>query len=185
MRYRARVLPAYRGPVNRKRENMKCATCDQPTVGKSKYCREHRELARAAWKARIAADGDARAAKVAGHVDLWGAACRAASAAWEECTPAAMVVVDPGSGQRWHVSEGVCGFASVVVRPGNSSFARWLSGRGVARPHYYGGVAVSVYDIAPASKGSQSYDRKVAAARAAADVLAAAGLRAYVDARLD
>lgn len=162
-----------------------CVRCDLPTVGNSKYCRDHRAAARDAWKANIAASAAERETRVAGHRDLWVRAVAAAGDAWRACEPAPMVVTDAARGQAWIVSEGVCGFANVIVRPGGSSFARWLSKNDLARPHYYGGLSVSVYDLCADSRGSQSYDRKVAAARAAAKVLTEGGVRATVDARLD
>lgn len=162
-----------------------CARCDLPTVGQSKYCREHKAAAREAWKAKVADSAAERETRVAGHRDLWERATVAAVDAWKGCEPAPMLVTDQSRGQAWIVSEGVCGFANVIVRPGGSSFARWLSKNGLARPHYYGGLSVSIYDLCADSRRSQSYDRKVAAARAAAKVLTEGGIRASVDARLD
>lgn len=85
----------------------------------------------------------------------------------------------PG-GKAWYVAEGLCGFAWVNVKPGNSRFANWLKGRGLARrDSYYGGVTLWVGDY------GQSHARKVAYARAYAGVLVDAGLKAYADDRLD
>jgi hypothetical protein len=42
----------------------------------------------------------------------------------------------------WDVSQGVCGFAWVVVSPGTSAFAKWLVKHDYAKPHYYGGVSI-------------------------------------------
>lgn len=162
-----------------------CVRCDLPAVGQSKYCREHKAAAREAWKATVAASAAERETRVAGHRDLWDRASGAAAEAWRTCQPDPMLVTDQARGQAWIVSEGVCGFANVVVRPGGSSFARWLSKHGLARPHYYGGLSVSIYDLCADSRSSQSYDRKVAAARAAARVLNEGGVKASVDARLD
>ncbi|MCJ2530793.1 MAG: hypothetical protein LN413_00530 [Candidatus Thermoplasmatota archaeon] len=78
------------------------------------------------------------------------------------------------------VMDGACGFAWVNVRPGTSSFARWLrkSGEGHS-DHYAGGTAVWVPFF------NQSYERKMAYARAMADVLDKAGVKAYAGGRLD
>lgn len=67
--------------------------------------------------------------------------------------------------QSWHVPEGACGFAWVVVRPGNSTFANWLRKTERASNHYYGGVSIWIGDH------GQSVDRKTAHAHAMADYL--------------
>lgn len=79
----------------------------------------------------------------------------------------------------YYNSEGVCGFAWVVIRPGNSSFARWMVKRGLARKHYYGGVSYNV------RVGGQSLERKEAFARAFAASLNNAGIKAHAESRLD
>jgi hypothetical protein len=87
---------------------------------------------------------------------------------------------NPISGARvYHVPEGACGFAWVVIKPGTSRFARYLKKLGKAHKHYYGGVAVWI------RAHGQSYDRKIAHARAMAKVLRKAGIDAYADGRLD
>lgn len=78
------------------------------------------------------------------------------------------------------VMSGVCGFAWVIIKPGNGSFARHLKKLGLARPsQYYGGVMVSVFDY------GQSYEKKRAHAAAFASVLREAGIRAINMDRLD
>jgi hypothetical protein len=78
------------------------------------------------------------------------------------------------------VMGGVCGFAWVIVRPGNSAFANYLKKRGLARPDSYaGGVNLWVGDY------GQSMEKKEAYAGAFADVLQDAGLRAYSNSRMD
>jgi hypothetical protein len=77
------------------------------------------------------------------------------------------------------VMDGVCGFAWVVIRPGTSSFARYLKSKGLASKHYYGGVSVWVGYF------NQSMTRKEAYARAFADVLREAGIDAYAGSRMD
>jgi len=72
----------------------------------------------------------------------------------------------------------------VTVRPGNSSFARWLVKEGHGRvDSYAGGVMIWV------RTASQSYERKRAYARAMAAVLSAApeleGLKIYTGSRVD
>ena len=78
------------------------------------------------------------------------------------------------------VMDGVCGFAWVNIKPGNSAFARWLKANGKANADKYsGGVTVWVraYD--------QSMTRKVAYASAFALVLSAHSIRAYAENRMD
>lgn len=85
----------------------------------------------------------------------------------------------------YYVSEGVCGRANVVIRPGNSSFARYLMKNDLGYRNYYGGVAMPVISRSSPLFRSQSYERYCAAANAAAAVLREAGITAYVDSRLD
>lgn len=77
------------------------------------------------------------------------------------------------------VSSGVCGFAWVNIKPGNSSFARWLVKNGIARKSYYGGVDYRI------SSGGQSMELKQAFATAFAKVLSENGIKAYADSRMD
>lgn len=119
---------------------------------------------------------------------LYYRALAAAKAAGENAVPAPMVVSEadglsdrpkPG-GKSWYVADGVCGFAWVNVKPGNSRFANWLKKNGFARrDSYYGGVSVWISDF------GQSYTRKDAAAQAMANVLSEAGIKAYSMSRLD
>ncbi len=119
--------------------------------------------------------------------DLFRKAKAAALEAGSGANPVAMIVQDadvitggpvPG-GKAYFVPDGVCGFASVVVKPGTSSFARYLVKNELARKNYYGGVAVSIREF------NQSLARKEAAAEAMAKVFSEAGIRAYVDSRMD
>jgi hypothetical protein len=80
----------------------------------------------------------------------------------------------------WNVPQGVCGFAWVSVRPGTSSFARWLKRHGHARTDsYYGGVTIWI------SEYGQSFEKKVAHSEAMAAVLVDNGIKAYAMSRLD
>lgn len=105
-----------------------------------------------------------------------------------KCRPVPMVVqerinaLDDKSAvkQEWFVDDGVCGFAWVKIRPGNSSFARWLVKNGKARSAYTGGVDIWV------SEFGQSMQRKEAFAVAMAKVFREKlGVNAYADSRLD
>ena len=78
------------------------------------------------------------------------------------------------------VMNGVCGFAWVNVKPGNSPFANWLKGKRLARrDDYYGGVTIWV------SEFGQSYERKMKYAGKFAEVLQKYGIRALANVRLD
>jgi hypothetical protein len=77
------------------------------------------------------------------------------------------------------IMDGVCGFAWVNVKPGTSSFARWLSKNGLGHKSYYGGVDIWISDH------SQSMTRKECHARAFAEVLRGYGIEAHSMSRID
>lgn len=77
------------------------------------------------------------------------------------------------------VMDGVCGFASVRVFPGNSSYARYLKQHRGASAAYRGGVQIWI------SAYGQSYTRKDAYGTAFASVLREAGVEAYCESRID
>ncbi len=109
--------------------------------------------------------------------------------AGEALSPAPMVVVerqnpfdDSSPIIRQYAPEpaGACGFAWVNIKPGNSRFANWLKKNGLARKDsYYGGVSIWI------RQHGQSYEKKIAHARALAEVLSEAGIKAYASGRLD
>jgi hypothetical protein len=99
-------------------------------------------------------------------------------AAAEAHKPSAMVV--SSSTERWFVPEGVCGFAWVRVRPGNSSFAKWLVKNKLAHKAYTGGVDIWI------SAHGQSLERKERHAGKMASILKdELGINAYADSRMD
>ena len=78
------------------------------------------------------------------------------------------------------VSDGVCGFAWINIKPATSAFAKWLKAKGYARPDsYYGGVTIWISDY------NQSMTRKEAHAGAMAKVLFQAGYKAHSNSRMD
>jgi hypothetical protein len=151
------------------------------------YCADCAKAARAAWRDMVADSAAARDDRAAAHAELYARAYAAGRAAGEACNPAPMIVdqhadvLDDASPitQSWYVPSGVCGFAWVNIRPGSSSFARWLTAQGYARRSYYGGIDIWISDY------SQSYDRKIAHAQAMARVLQDAGITAHATGRLD
>lgn len=127
---------------------------------------------------------------------LYEAAELAGAAAAAQTTPTPMLVGSPrdvmgslmggdGGGfdpERpvYRIGAGVCGFAWINIKPGNSRFANWLKREGLARRDgYYGGVTVHV------SRFDQSYELKRAYAGAFAKTLREAGIKAYAMDRLD
>ena len=81
--------------------------------------------------------------------------------------------------REYYVSDGVCGFASVNVKPANSKFAKFLVANGLGRKSYSGGVSMSVRDF------NQSLTKKEAYAYAFARVLTEHGIKAHVESRMD
>ena len=88
-----------------------------------------------------------------------------------------MIVKD---GKRsYFVADGVCGFAWVVIKPANCTFANWARREKMGQTGYGGGLHIWVNDF------DQSYEKKRAYAWAFAEVLRNAGYMAYSDGRLD
>jgi hypothetical protein len=81
--------------------------------------------------------------------------------------------------RQYFVSDGVCGFASVTVKPANSKFAKFLVANGLGRKGYGGGVCMSIRDF------NQSLQKKETYAYAFASVLNEHGIKAYVESRID
>jgi hypothetical protein len=79
----------------------------------------------------------------------------------------------------WVVNDGVCGFASVIIKPANSKFAKFLVANQLARKHYAGGVSMSVRDF------NQSLTKKEAYAEGFAKVLRDNGINAWAESRMD
>lgn len=77
----------------------------------------------------------------------------------------------------YYVNDGVCGFASIVIK--NIKFANQLKKMGLGRKNYGGGYALSVQDF------NQSLTRKEAYAHAFAKVLNDNGITAYTNSRMD
>tara|TARA_R110000822_G_scaffold8669_1_gene33985 strand:+ start:75 stop:488 length:414 start_codon:yes stop_codon:yes gene_type:complete len=128
---------------------------------------------------KIAAEKTERQERYASFAILWERAREAGHKAAMSCTPEPMGVYDPGSGERWTVAEGPCGFAEVRLSKGNTSFARWAKGNAGFQKHYNGGLYhwISAYN--------QSMDRKQAFARAACEVLKEDGIACYATSHMD
>jgi len=148
--------------------------CEAATVGKSKYCAEHRAIARVNFKAKIEADKAERAARYETFGVLTADAHTAGMIAGEAAVPVPMHIkgYEP-------IADGACGFAWVTVRPGNSSYAIWAKKNAGFNSAYRGGVQLWVHAF------DQSLTRKEAFARAFADTLRAADINAYSGSRMD
>lgn len=108
---------------------------------------------------------------------LFAKAHKAGMDAGQAVNPTPMVV--QGGGKSYFVGEGVCGFASIVIKPARGKFVKWLKENKRAYKHYYGGIAIFVGEF------GQSLARKEAYASAFVQVLKDSGINAYVDSRMD
>lgn len=134
------------------------------------------------------AKDEERVNKEANFIAIWNEAVEAAEKAMKECKPIPMVVqqhsnqLDDASPveKEYFVEGGVCGFAWVIVKPGTSSFAKWLKRNGHGKTSsYYGGIGIWP------KGGGQSLQRKEAYTQALASVLRKHGIDAYSMSRLD
>lgn len=125
--------------------------------------------------------------------DIYVEACAAAQKAAAECTPTPIYVGEAKSiisteidetKPVYRVPQGICGRASVLIRPARGAFVTALKARQVGYSGYYGGYEVPSYEFG-AGRSSQSYEIAAAAAKAAAGVLNSYGITAYVNTSLD
>ena len=126
--------------------------------------------------------------------DILVEASESAEQAVKACRPTPIVVGTPTtflgnqideSKPTYFIEGGVCGFASVVIKPARGKFVALLKKRGIGGAHYYGGYSVSSWEFAPSIRQDQSYERACAAAKGAVEVLRSYGINAYVDSRID
>ena len=110
-------------------------------------------------------------------------------AAGNACSPTPMVVGTPTtplgndidySKDTYYVSDGVCGFAWINIKPARGNFVKYLKKLGIGRKdEYYGGYTIWV------SEFGQSMTRKENYARAFVKVLTENGLKAYAMSRME
>lgn len=124
---------------------------------------------------------------------IWEEALQAAQAASLAAKPTPMTVGNAKSifGNEidyskpvYHVSEGMCGFAWVKIRPARGKFVKFLKDNRIGRSNDYSGG----YDIWMGNEESgmtQSIERKEAAAGAMAEIFTSHGIKCYVESRLD
>lgn len=155
---------------------MACVSCGKPNANNSKYCKEHKAAARAAWLANIREQAAARDEFSAKMSDLYQRAYDAGMQAGQNACPTPMVVAQradmlddssPIVKVYEPVMDGVCGFGWVTVLSGNSRTANWLKKNFPKKwgKAYEGGVRMYVHEF------NQSYERKMKFAHAFADVL--------------
>jgi len=119
---------------------------------------------------------------------IWNAAHKAGMEAVAKLQVVPMVVQQHASPlddnspvvKSYFVADGVCGFASVNVKPANSSFAKWLVANDIAsKDSYAGGVCIWVHQF------NQSLQRKETYAYAVSAALKASGINCYASSRMD
>ena len=134
------------------------------------------------------------AEKVKSAYDILVEVSEGAEASVKACRPTPMVVgsattpfgnVIDETKKTWFVEGGVCGFASVIIKPARGKFVAELKKRKIGHAGYYGGYSVSSWEFAPSIRRDQSYERACAAAAGAVEVLQSYGINAYVDSRID
>ena len=121
--------------------------------------------------------------------EIYTEAHSAGMAAGHGCTPTPMVVGTPTTPlgddidytkDTYYVSDGLCGFAWINIKPARGKFVTWLKKASIGRTDsYYGGYTIWV------SEFGQSVARKENYARAFAKVLGDNGITAYNMSRLD
>lgn len=168
---------------------MKCSwdNCQLEAVGMSKYCQLHKKEARDRFIEMIKNKKEEKEQREKNFERLFKEAWKNGYAAGAAAIPTPMVVQQHANAlddkspvtKQWVENDGVCGFAWIVIRPGNSPAANYAKKHLSADKHYYGGVSIWV------SEFNQSYARKLAFAKAYAKTLQDAGINASSGGRLD
>ena len=117
-------------------------------------------------------------------------AAEAANTAFDEARPTPMDVVEHANPlddhsevvNHWHIPDGICGNATVRLKPATTKFAKYLKAEYGFEPAYRGGLSISMYKFIPSS---QSYERNRQAAMAFARVLTQHGFQAIAAAWID
>jgi hypothetical protein len=131
--------------------------------------------------------------KIKSAYDILVEASESAESAVKACRPTPMVVGEAiglsneidESKPTYFIEGGVCGFASIIIKPARGKFVDELKKRKIGYVGYYGGYSVSSWEFAPSIRQDQSYERACAAASGAVEVLQKYGINAYVDSRID
>ncbi len=175
---------------------MKCKweNCSMDNTVNSKYCHIHKAEARQRWNEVVSAQTEERQKRYKVYETAFKKAFQEASNTGENHVPTPMVVTErinpldnesPLKNVYEPISDGVCGFAWIVIYPGTSSLAKYAKKYQGFAPHYYGGVALNV------RKYGQSYERKTMFAHTFVETLTkelgeyAKGVRIGTGGRLD
>ena len=141
----------------------------------------------ATLREKIAAEKISRTRRYAHFAEIWKHATDAGHAAALAYTPTPMVVaehtdmLDDSSPikQSWEVSGGVCGFASIHLPKGTTSFAHWAKKHAGFGKAYRKGLSLSVMGY------GQSMERKEVFAHTVVGILKENGIGAYSSSRMD
>jgi len=95
--------------------------------------------------------------KVKSGYDILVEASEAAEAAVKACRPTPIIVGDAiglsnqidETKPTYFIEGGVCGFASIVIKPARGKVVAELKKRGLGGAHYYGGYSISSWHLAP------------------------------------
>jgi len=125
------------------------------------------------------------------NLDIYERAVQAARQAAAEAVPSPIVVGTPTTPfgndidmnkEVWFVSDGVCGFGWVNIKPARGAFVTFAKTRNLGHTNSYeGGYDINMGRIT----NSQSLARNAAAAAAFAAVLNAAGVKSRAQSRID
>ena len=157
--------------------------CTERNDTNSKYCYYHKVIAAKKFREMINNENNKRARRYEAYARVNKEAKEKAMKAAKEHKPTPMVVerhvdmfddTSPVFESYEPVESGVCGFASIVVRPGNCSLAIWLKKHEGFGKSYYGGVEKGV------SMFGQSYERKCKYAEVYANTMMD-GLKGIID----
>lgn len=128
----------------------------------------------ATLKEKIAAGKAERTHRNAHFANVWKGAQAVGYMAGCDAQPTPMIVGEATSilskeidysKPTYYVPDGPCGFAWVIVKPGNCAFANWLRKNDIGHKRYYGGWEVSIREH------GQSIERKERHAAAMAEYL--------------
>lgn len=106
--------------------------------------------------------------------DIFSEAQIAALSAFHEHTPQPVVFGQAQdlfsnkiiAGTEELVTDGVCGFAWVNIKPARGPLVKWLKTKRIGRPGVYGGYTLSSSECIPGTGYSQSMERKEEGCRA-------------------
>ncbi len=81
--------------------------------------------------------------------------------AGQEATVQGMTVVST-QGQCWDVPDGVCGFATIVVKPARGGFVKWLKSQRLGYQNCGGGYAISIREHGQSMQRKEAHAARMA-----------------------